>query len=183
MLKLKNLLLLLKSRGRHYPCEFAAADGEAMHLGIVTKAIVPIFLNSHVVTLNGMTNPEDYGKLLAWEEHEDAFDWMHTRKQFLPGEALEILGAQDRLMEFLLHCCEQLLHNIPAAELLGEKYPVQPEPVLTSGVEPGGFNSLAIIAEEAPYRPPAQLDFGRIDSPCLRRVPLHLKTSTWVPLL
>ena len=164
LLKPKSLLLMLNARGRHQPCDFAAADGEAMYLGRVTKAIVPAFLNCYVVMLNGMTTAEDYGKLLAWEEHEDAFDWMHARKQFLPGEALDILEAQERLLRFLVHCCEQILHDIPATELLGDKYPVQPEPVLKSGVEPSGFASLAVIAQEAPYRPPGRLDFGRIDS-------------------
>jgi hypothetical protein len=104
LLRPKSLLLILKSRGRHPPCDFAAADGDAMYLGRISKAIVPIFLNCYVVMLNGMTKPEDYGKLVAWEEHEDAFDWMHTRKQFLPGEALDILEAEDRLIKFLVHC-------------------------------------------------------------------------------
>ncbi|AEO69920.1 uncharacterized protein THITE_2081075 [Thermothielavioides terrestris NRRL 8126] len=164
LLRPKSLLLMLKSRGRHHPCEFAAADGDAMYLGRLTKALVPIFLNCYVVTLNGMTRPEEYGALVAWEDHPDAFEWMHTRRQFLPGEALDILEAQDRLMKFLVHCCEQLLHDIPAAELIGDKYPVQPEPPLKSGVEPDGLDSLAVMAEEAPYRPPGRLDFGRIES-------------------
>lgn len=64
---------------------------------------------------------------------------MQTRKQFLPGEALDILEAQDRLLKFLLHCCEQILRDILAADLLEDKYPVQPEPALTSGVEASGF--------------------------------------------
>lgn len=164
LLKPKTLLLMLQSRGRHQPCDFAAADGDAMYLGRITKALVPIFLNCYVVTLNGMTTPQTYGQLIAWDDHPDAFEWMHTRKQFMPGEALDILEAQDRLIKFLVHCCEQLLHDIPAEELLGEKYPVQPEPVLKSGVEPDGFNSLAVMAEEAPYRPPGHLDLGRIES-------------------
>jgi hypothetical protein len=165
LLKPKSLPLMLKSRGRHPPCDFAAADGDAMHLGRITKALVPIFLNCYVVTLNGMTRPEEYGKLVAWDDHPDAFDWMHTRKQFMPGEALDILEAQDRLMKFLVYCCEHLLHDIPTTELLGDKYPVQPEPPLTSAVEPdSGFGSLAVMAEEAPYRPPGHLDLGRIES-------------------
>ena len=79
-------------------------------------------------------------------------------------QALDILEAQERVMKFLVHCCEQLLHDIPAAELLGDKYPVQPEPMLKSGMEPDGFESLAVMAEEAPYRPPGRLDFGRVES-------------------
>jgi hypothetical protein len=168
LLKPKALLLMLNARGRHHPCDFAAADGEAMHLGRVTKAIVPVFLNEHVVTLNGVTGRE-YGRLYAWEEHEDAFDWMAKRKQFLPGEALDILEAQERLLRFLVRCCEQLLHDIPAAELLADRYPVQPELALKSGVDPSGFDSLAVMAEEAPYRPPGQLDLGRVRSLLLAR--------------
>ncbi|KAK3900268.1 hypothetical protein C8A05DRAFT_17403 [Staphylotrichum tortipilum] len=164
LLKPKTFPLMLKSRARNHPCEFAASDGEAMHLGRITKAIVPIFLNCYVVTLNGVTSPDDYGKLIAWEDHPDAFDWMHTRRQFLPGEAVDILEAQERLMKFLVNCCEQILHDIPPADLLGEQHPVQPEPTLKLGVEPSGFDSLAVMAEEAPYRPPGNLDFGRIES-------------------
>lgn len=52
---------MLKSRGRHLPCVFAAADGDAMPLGRVTKPLVPIFLSRYVVTLNGMTTAFDAG--------------------------------------------------------------------------------------------------------------------------
>jgi hypothetical protein len=163
LLRTKSLLLLLDARGRHPPCDFAAADREAMRLGRVTKAIVPVCLLGYTVTLNGVSGPE-YGRLVAWEELKDALHWALIRKQFLAGEASVILEAQDRLMQFLVRCCEQLLQDIPAAELLGDKYPVQTGPVPESGEEPDGFGSLAVMAEEAPYRPPARLDFGRIES-------------------
>ncbi|POR38271.1 Uncharacterized protein TPAR_01531 [Tolypocladium paradoxum] len=45
----KTLLLLLNAQARHPPCEFAAADREAMHFGTVTKALVPIFLNEYTI--------------------------------------------------------------------------------------------------------------------------------------
>lgn len=72
LLRPKSLLLMLTSRGRHLSCDFAAANGDTMHLARITGGLVPIFLNCYVVTLNGMTTAEDYGKLVAWEEHEDA---------------------------------------------------------------------------------------------------------------
>jgi hypothetical protein len=62
--------------------------------------------------------------------------------------------------EFVLVCTV----DIPAEKLLSDKYPVQPEPALKSGVEPDCFNSLAVMAEEAPNRPPGRLNFGRIES-------------------
>lgn len=163
LLRPKSLLLMLKSRARNQPCDFAAADSDAMYLGRITKALVPIFLNCHVSMLNGMTGSQ-YGSLVAWEDHPDAFDWMVSRRQFLPGEALDILEAQDRVMKFLVRCCELLLRDIPDAELLSGKFPVQPEPPLKAGVETDGFDSLAIMTEETPYRLPGSLSFERIES-------------------
>ncbi|KAI1108569.1 hypothetical protein F5Y14DRAFT_74617 [Nemania sp. NC0429] len=160
----KTLTLLLNSRGRNLPHTFAASDGEGMHLGKVTMAIVPIFLNTYVMVLNGATRQEDYGKLLAWEEHEDAFDWMHTRKQFLPGEGLLILEFQERLLEFLVDCCKAILHDIPLDQMISDKFAIQPEPPLKESLDASGFSTLNVMAKEAPYRPPAKLDLEKIES-------------------
>ncbi|RYO96355.1 hypothetical protein DL764_007491 [Monosporascus ibericus] len=164
LLKPKTLLLLLNARGRNSPPEFAGADFEVMHLGLVSKNLVPVFLNLHAMVLHGACNAREYGKLWAWEEHPDAFDWMHTRKQFLPGEGLLVLEAQEKLMHFLVTCCQHILHEIPADNLTADTFPVQPEPLLRTGKEPNGFDSLVVMAAEAPYRLPARLDLGRIES-------------------
>ncbi|KAI0533533.1 hypothetical protein GGR58DRAFT_486103 [Xylaria digitata] len=160
----KTLTLLLNSRGRNHPHVFAASDGEGMHLGKVTMAIVAIFLNKYVMMLNGITRREDYGKLVAWEEHEDAFNWMHTRKQFLPGEGLLILEFQERLLEFLVDCCKEILHDIPLDQMTSDKLAIQPEPPLKESLDATGFSTLSIMAKEAPYRPPARLDLQKIES-------------------
>ncbi|ETS86949.1 hypothetical protein PFICI_00777 [Pestalotiopsis fici W106-1] len=160
----RTLPLLLNARGRNHPHVFAAADGEQSHLGKVTMAIVPVFLNEHVILINGMPEQKDYGKLLAWSEHEDAFDWMHERKQFLPGEGLLILEFQERLLGFLVECCQKILHDIPADRVAGDEYPIQPEPSLKEGVDATGFSTLGVLAREAAYRPPAKLDLGKIES-------------------
>ncbi|KAH6959595.1 hypothetical protein BKA56DRAFT_600607 [Ilyonectria sp. MPI-CAGE-AT-0026] len=160
----KLMPMLLNARGRHTPPDFAAADNAWMHLGLVTKAIVPIFLNEHTMVLHGATTADEYGKLVAWDSHPDAFDWMHTRKQFLPGEGLLVLKIQARLMSFLVDCCHQLLHDIPTSSLISDAYAVQPEPQLKTDTDASGFASLATMAAEAPYRLPARLDFGRLES-------------------
>ncbi|KAL7805289.1 hypothetical protein V8C44DRAFT_352215 [Trichoderma aethiopicum] len=142
------LLLLLNARARYLPSSFAAADIEAMHLGIVTEAIERIFLNEHTMILHGVTLAKEYGKL----------------KQFNPGDGFIILQAQDRLMKFLVDCCHDILHDIAHDQLLSEAHPIQPEPPLQTGDEARGFDSLASMAAEAPYRVPAQLDLGRVES-------------------
>ncbi|RYP74766.1 hypothetical protein DL769_003940 [Monosporascus sp. CRB-8-3] len=164
LLKPKSLLLLLNARGRNSPPEFAGADFEAMHLGLVSKNLVAVFLNQHTMVLHGACNAREYGRLLSWDEHPDAFDWMHTRKQFLPGEGLLVLEAQEKLMQFLVNCSQHILHEIPADNLIADTFPIQPEPHLRTGKEPNGFDSLAVMAAEAPYRLPARLDLSRIES-------------------
>ncbi|POR38810.1 Uncharacterized protein TPAR_00995 [Tolypocladium paradoxum] len=178
LLKPKTLLLLLNARGRHHASEFAGADFEAMHLGLVTKGVVPVFLNEHVMILHGAQDTQEYGKLMAWSEHPDAFEWMHTRKQFLPGEGLLILEAQQRTLEFLVKCCEHILHDIPPDTLTADAFPLQPEPHLKSEKETDGFESLAVMAAEAPYRLPARLDLDRIES-LLRAKVLAAEDHVW----
>ncbi|KAI0809327.1 hypothetical protein GGR55DRAFT_689508 [Xylaria sp. FL0064] len=159
-----TLPLLLNSRGRNHPHVFAASDGEGMHLGKVTMAIVPICLNEYVMTLNAMTRREDYGRLIAWGEYEDAYHWMRTRKQFLPGEGLLILEFQERLLEFLADCCKGILHDIPLDQMTSDKFAIQPEPPLKESLDATGFSTLSILAKEAPYRPPPGLDLQKIES-------------------
>lgn len=162
--KPRQLLLLINSRGRHPPPNFATADFEAMHLGVVSKANVPIFLNEYTMILNGVTEAKEYGKLVSWDDHDDAFDWMHSRRQFPPGEGLLVLEAQEKLLAFLVRCCHLILHDIPEDELTSDSHPIQPEPQLKPETEEGGFDSLAIMAANAPYRLPAKLDLERIES-------------------
>ncbi|KAI0903681.1 hypothetical protein F4823DRAFT_617631 [Ustulina deusta] len=164
LLKPKTLLLLLNARGRNPPTSFAAADFESMHLGLVSKNLTAVFLNGHTMVLHGARDAGEYGKLLSWDDHPDAFDWMVSRTQYLPGEGLLVLEAQEKLLQFLVDSCSQILAEIPAEDLTGPTFPVQPEPRLKTEKESTGFDSLAVIAAEAPYRLPSNLDLKRVES-------------------
>ncbi|KAH8775311.1 hypothetical protein F5883DRAFT_627450 [Diaporthe sp. PMI_573] len=162
--KPKTLPLLLNARGRHDPCDFAAADGEAMGLGIVLRVIRFDCAVQHVMVLNGAYGPDEYGKLFAFHDHPDAKGWLMDRKQFVPRKGLTILEAQERLLGFLVSCCKQILHEIPEQVLISDAFPIKPPPQLKTEADTGGFHSLAIMAAEAPYRVPEHLDFERIES-------------------
>lgn len=162
--KLRPLLLLLNSRGRHYPSEFAGVDCEALHLGKSTNAIIPIVVGRRTMVLNGATRPDEYGSLLAWDEHPHAYDLAQTRKQFLPEEGFTVLEAQERILSFLVNCCHQILHDIPKTTMTSNKYPIKPQPQLTTEANLTGFDSLAAVTAEAPYSVPAQLDLQRVET-------------------
>ncbi|KAM0297086.1 hypothetical protein ACHAPM_009955 [Fusarium culmorum] len=162
LLQPRMMLLLLNARGRNPPPVFAAVDNNAMHLGKVAKALVPDFLNEHTMILHGAATANDYGKLLDWDSHPDAFDWMHIRKQFLPGEGLLVLELQARLMSFLVDFCQEILHEVPTDTITSDTYPIQPEPSLKNDGGTSGYTSLAVMAAEAPYRLPLTLDLEMI---------------------
>jgi hypothetical protein len=165
LLRTKTLPLILNARGRHLPLHFAAADIDAMHLGLLSKPIVPIFLDDYAMVLNGITgNSSEYGKLVGWDEHPDAFEWLIKQKQFFPGEGLLILKVQEKILIALLNFCVQLLHELPESDLTSDSFPILPEPPLKPESEITGFESLGIMAAEAPYRVPAELDLRLIES-------------------
>ncbi|KAJ5738910.1 hypothetical protein N7493_002065 [Penicillium malachiteum] len=165
LLPTKALLLLLNARGRHPPSHFATADVQAMSLGVVTFVLSCTRLDDYIMILSGIEdNTRDYGRLVALGEHLDADDWMCWQKQFSPGEGLLILEAQERLLTGLVQCCRQLLQDIPESNLTSDEFPVLPEPDLKSESEVSGFESLGIMAAEAPYRLPIKFDLPSVHS-------------------
>ncbi|KAF5608010.1 hypothetical protein FPANT_639 [Fusarium pseudoanthophilum] len=158
----KLMLLLLNSRGRLAPPAFAAVDYEGLWFGKATRGLHPEFLHYHTMIMHGATNAEEYGKLVHWESHPDAEEWVKTRRQLLPGDGLLVLEVQDRLMKFLVDCCHQILHEIPPDVMISDEYPIQPEPTLKTDSDASGFVSLAVITAEAPYKQPAGLDLRHL---------------------
>ncbi|KAL1873962.1 hypothetical protein Daus18300_003836 [Diaporthe australafricana] len=160
--KPKLLLLLLNSRGRNLPGEFAAGDIDAMHLGTKLEALKPGFLRGYVMIMDGSLGVEEYGKLVSCDLRSD---WMDgDQKQISPGEGLLILEAQEKLLGFLVSCCQLILHDLTEDAMFSDRFPVVSEPRLKADTEVNGFDSLAIMAAEAPYRVPAKLDFDRLIS-------------------
>jgi hypothetical protein len=156
----KSLLLFINSRGRHPPNMFAYTDHEAMRFGRVTGAINMPFLNTYSMFLDGQT-AATYGKLDAWADNDKAFDMMMSGYGVHPGQGLTILEIQQRILGFLVKCCQLILHDLSPDSLTDDQTPIRPEPPAIVG-DPAEWPTLASIAAEAPYRVPANLDFGRL---------------------
>ena len=159
----KLLLLFLNSRGRHLPEVFAHADYDAAHLGMTSLAIQSPFLNLHTILLRGQTTPNTYGRLVAWDDDDEAFDLMHTGIGFHPGYGLQVLETQQEVLRFLVKCCYLILHDMPVESLTSNDVPVQPEQPLPLRDE-SEWPSLAAMASEAPYRVPAHLNFEHLQA-------------------
>ncbi|KAF7883144.1 uncharacterized protein EAF01_011653 [Botrytis porri] len=144
--------------GRHPPHVFAHTDFQATQLGRVSAATMPAFLNVHTMLLEGET-VKTYGRLVSWDEDEDAMMDTFAGLAHLPGSGLMILGIQQRLLHLLVKCCEALLHDIDADSLISEAS-IKPEPPLLTDVS--DWSTIAAVAAEAPYRLPSKLDFHRL---------------------
>jgi hypothetical protein len=148
---------------KQHPSVFAAADRESMHIGLVLRELNPAFLNCYTVLMNGEPGRTNYGHLLSWDDHPDASTWMHEQRQFMPGEALLVLEAQDHLLGFLQRCCRLILYDIAADELTSDVYPPMPDARIKTEIEATGLDSLPILSLEAPYRTPADLSVSKLE--------------------
>lgn len=157
----RALLLFLNSRGRNPPHTFAHADLNATHVGQTSKMVTPIFLNEYTMYIAGESVPNSYGRLVSWDDDDDAFMLQHNCLQFQPGTGLLVLEIQSKIYSFLLECCFQLFHDVPRDELASLQLPEQPgpPPIVASGTS---YAQLSSVAAEAPYRLPAKLDTHRL---------------------
>lgn len=159
----KALMLLLNSRGRQLPDKFAYSDIDNVHIGYVSRRIVPPFLNEYTMLLSGQSTPETYGRLYAWENNDKAFDWMITGVGLIPGYGLNAMEIQQRILHFLVECCKLILHDVSASGLIDPCVRTQPEPGPIAS-ESNEYLSLAALAAEAPYRVPFWVDFKRLEA-------------------
>jgi hypothetical protein len=106
--KPRTLPLFLDSRARNSPDAFAVADENAWHLGHVSNAIVPAFLNYHTMMFTNRKAPETYGELIAWDNHEKAFNCLITRKGMHPGAGLVVLEVQECILGFVFGICQRI---------------------------------------------------------------------------
>ncbi|KAG8525269.1 uncharacterized protein KY384_008913 [Bacidia gigantensis] len=156
-----NLLLFLHSRTRFAPSEFVNADANSVQLGMSSQAIIPVFLNCWTMYLIGQNTSQTYGRLVAWDDDDDAFDDMSSGVGNLPGEGLLVLQVQERKMRFLLECVHLILHDIPHADLsIAKQLPLKADEMLPVTYDRPSLQQDII---EAPYKRSMPFDLSRID--------------------
>ena len=121
--------------------------------------------------LLGQKTAATYGRLVSWDEDDNAFDMMSRGVGVQPGEGLLILEIQQRKLQFLRACVETILQDMPINDLTS--VPVDPQPgkrgSATNTNDESERPSLSKEMLEAPYRTPDQFDFGRVQSFVLAR--------------
>ncbi|KAH6664243.1 hypothetical protein B0J14DRAFT_608129 [Halenospora varia] len=155
----KTMLIFLNSRGRYPPRFFARADHEATRLGRVAGQLMGAFLNMYTMFLDG-DDIESYGRLVSWDDDDDAMMQCFSRMAYQPGEGLMILEIQQKILRFLVDCSKSILHDIPSNALNETEVRPEPPPLADSSE----WSSLASVTAESPYRLPSRVDFNRLRS-------------------
>jgi hypothetical protein len=162
------MMLFVTSRAHNLPELFARADFDATHLGRISLSIevAEIKLKEYTLFIEGETN-EAYGRLISWKNDPSAS--RASMQKYIPGEGLMAMECQEKIYDFLVKCCKNLLEHEMKDDvsLLDDRYPISPpavssEPELIPAVDGENWPTLASMATEAPFRLPAKLNFNRI---------------------
>jgi hypothetical protein len=114
LVETKALLLMLHYRGRYQPHEFVRSDLEQAALGEASGANMPSFLDEYMMLFADRRTVNTYGKLVSWDDDENAFENMTNGIAMHPGHGLQALETQERIWAFLVKCCQILLQDIPS---------------------------------------------------------------------
>ncbi|OAG39508.1 hypothetical protein AYO21_06336 [Fonsecaea monophora] len=114
--------------------------------------IIAVFLNGYTMYISSISGAGSYGRLVSWDDADDAFMLMQKGLQFQPGTGLLLLEVQSQIYSFLLECCYQLFHDVPRDELASLQLLEQPEPppIVASEISYAQLSSLAAEAPEDP---------------------------------
>ena len=126
--------------------------------------------------LVGQNVEQDYGRLISWDDDDDAFDMMSRGVGIQPGEGLVVMEIQQRKLQFLLKCAQIILQDLPLKHPLAQGQSVPGD--MPSNVETSEWPSLSMEVEEAPYRVPDKFDIERLRNfVCAKRN--HAEDHIW----
>ncbi|KAL8792248.1 MAG: hypothetical protein Q9195_005127 [Heterodermia aff. obscurata] len=159
--KTKNLLLFMRSRGRNSSGLFATSDFKSIHVGLHSTHLVLAHVTGTMIILEG-NDPSTYGRLHKCGSDNDVFEEIAANRGTVAGVGVLIMTIQERILDFLRHCAELILHDIP---LENSSDPLQPDPgeVVLANEETQHLSLQTEILESA-YRVPPRHDMSRLRS-------------------
>lgn len=151
---------LLNSRGRHEPRFFARMDLESIHLGRRSKALPYTYITVINFVIDMENTAEKYGAIVDSPSARFRYaDGVFRGERIVPSEALQVLEIQERILEFLVKLCKDILHDKSLEDPCVAVLP-EPPPLVANTEE----LSAAAIAMSASYGVPQKVDLSQIRS-------------------
>ncbi|KAL8848459.1 MAG: hypothetical protein Q9221_006510 [Calogaya cf. arnoldii] len=164
----KTLMSMMDSRARNFPSLFANFDRESLRVGIKSKGLVPKYVRGYTMYLAGQSTRETYGRIVSWKEDIQALVACYTGRAPLPGMGLLIVETQRDILQFLVHCCSEILHDIDIVGLGVQEIKLQPRQQMVEkkalNSRGDGHDASVAFDLEAHYRAPDISDFIRLSS-------------------
>ncbi|KAE9406699.1 hypothetical protein BT96DRAFT_987253 [Gymnopus androsaceus JB14] len=113
LIKPKNVLLALNSRGRNMPDIFAFTDFEKILIARTSEGVPIPYKNECTMYLTGNKDAKNYGKLVYWSEASHVMADMINGVGMIPGAGLIVLESQHKLYEFLVKVAKAIVHDLP----------------------------------------------------------------------
>ncbi|KAH6643580.1 hypothetical protein C7974DRAFT_407311 [Boeremia exigua] len=158
LLRPKALLIFLNARARHSPDKFAYFDLEMAPLFKLRKEFLDLRQDTFTMDFLGRNTCDEYGQLVEWASHEEQLESLRSGHTIHVDHGIQILTIQRGILRFLDKCVSQLVGDI---EIPKKALDTSLEPTtLTDNTD--GYSLLHIIAREAPYRLPTELDLNRL---------------------
>ncbi|KAI0135245.1 hypothetical protein F4814DRAFT_400328 [Daldinia grandis] len=163
--KTEPLLLMLNSRGRYPPSDFTHFDFESVLSGYQTPYYNMVALEGYTMTFREPPSLDTYGRLLLDTDDNIRFADGSRQRGFTPDNGFRILAVQDRLYNFLIKCCEAILHDIPAEDLTHIDRPILPlPPVVVPKRNSLWLRFSSINSLEDLYKRPCYIELSDIES-------------------
>lgn len=108
-----------------------------------------------------LSDKENYGTSRHFGTKEEAEEFEMNGHGKGLGTSLQILHAQNRLLKFLIHCCENTLSHFDSESLTSDQYPVKAEPpaLLADNDVTASFVHATAMQ---PFLAPDIIDFSRM---------------------
>ncbi|KAL8650726.1 MAG: hypothetical protein Q9226_005020 [Calogaya cf. arnoldii] len=156
------------SRARHFPSLFANFDRESLRVGIKSKRLVPKYIRGYTMYLAGQSTRETYGRIVSWKKDIQALVACYTGRALLPGLGLLVIETQRDILQFLVHCCAEILHDIDIrgfgvheVKFHAKQQMVEKKALNSRG---DGHDASVALDLEAHYRAPDISDFTHLRS-------------------
>jgi len=108
----KNLTMMMESRAKHYPDEFAWLDMGPLPRAVDMDVVGTLQSTGFSMLLTGEKSRETYGSLMRWDEEFQMPQSQHDGRSFDPAPDLNLLKIQSKLYRFLARCLELILQDL-----------------------------------------------------------------------